>query len=70
MSTIIRFAAHGVTVRVSETSEQVREAFESADGKPLALALPDGDHVYVNPDAVACWHTYNDSISPGRLISN
>jgi hypothetical protein len=70
MPTLIRFAAQEVTIRVSETAEQVLNAYESADGKPFQLELPDGAPVYINPEAVACWHVYNDQISPGRLISN
>jgi hypothetical protein len=70
MPTLIRFAAQDVSIRVSETAEQVLNAYESADGKPFQLELADGGAVHINPETVACWHVYNDSISPGRLISN
>jgi hypothetical protein len=42
-------------MRVSQTPEQVGEAWAAAGGQPFQLTADRGGDVWVNPSSVVCW---------------
>lgn len=64
MPTVIYFGEGNLRLTVTEEADQVRAAFEHADGRPFKLNELSVGEVYVNPTRIAFWRGVPPAAGP------